>query len=125
MEVRKLLDSFGCDQVAGCRENMPVVEACRIDEVGGWRDFEGRLLTKFAIEPACKGIRIVRYKKGNPLDVDISENWHLMIDFMPGSQQHRWTMSGRGAWPEGKGTEQKIAAETCSIANGVGASIGQ
>ena len=58
-----MLIDFGCDQIAGCRENMPVVEACRFDKLGGWRDIEGRLLTKFAIELACKGIRIVRWKK--------------------------------------------------------------
>jgi hypothetical protein len=56
-----LISQVGCSSVTSCQEQMPAVEACRLNPTGGVAEFENAVATAFASDPACHGINVVKF----------------------------------------------------------------
>lgn len=132
---RAEVSKFGCAAVAGCSELMPRYLACTtgLAPKAQARNYEDNLMTQFAINPNCKGVKFSKFSSGTDRARGLSgSHWTLMIDYVVGSKRQHWTLQdskrsnqaspllqGTGATPE------KVAEDVCAIVLGQGGAVVQ
>jgi|SRR6185312_586255 len=125
-----LISQVGCSNVTACQEQMPAVEACRLDPTGGIAGFENAVSTEFATNPTCHGINFVKFsgpEHRRSTDSQFkAESWSLTFTFQPGTKVQKWALLRRGThdtYAEGKGSVQDITSKVCAAVKGQGASV--
>lgn len=126
-----LISQMGCNSVTSCKDMMPRVNACRLDDTGGVHDFEASLATAFAANPECSAISFVKfsgpqYATSAARKASERQHWSLMLDFIPGAKQQDWSLVHLGkqdSLAQGTGGAEEIAQKVCAIARNVGATV--
>jgi hypothetical protein len=138
-ENRSLINQIGCDTVTSCSEMMPQATACTVttDPEIDVRLFENELTSHFSINPACRGVQVIRYEGPKKTSAKTeaalanvyrgSRYWSLAIDFVPGKDKQSWGIT-RGEdlvaiTPGPEGNAMEIARDVCTIVSGRGAKI--
>ena len=126
-----LISQVGCRRVASCTEMVPVVDACQFDNAGGVSDFQNKLATAFASNPACANVKFVVF--AGPGHASKAANaamkgrhWHLQFSFIPGAKMQSWSLTRLGqssTSAEGNGSIEQVAGKVCVIASGAGAQV--
>ena len=99
-----------------------VAAACPFDPTAGLTVFESELTTQFAADPKCKGIRLLALAR----KVKSNSHWDLRISYFPGEPMQGWQLFApldNLHFYEGKGDQQKIADDVCSLVTEQGAKI--
>jgi hypothetical protein len=129
-ENAALISQVGCDQVASCRELMPIVEACALGVVEDVRRFENDLTTEFAANAECRSVQFVYFSgpdNTNKMVSDAMKKQHylLMLYYKPGARKQQWSMkrSDQSDLTQGEGNPEEIAKKVCSIAKEQGAKL--
>src|SRR5262249_24069311 len=97
------------------------------------RVFEDRLMTRFAINPSCKGAAFARYDGPNGKTPSVSDrsvldrpHWTLIIDFVVGASTQFWSLqyNNKGQLLQGESmTEARMASDVCAIVMGKGGAV--
>jgi hypothetical protein len=115
-----------------CNDSTPANRtACEAGAVMEVREFERLLATEFASNSACQSVRLVQYEgptdtRPEAVEAVSAKPSFLMLDYIPGTKQQRWTMATRAehsAATEGSGDAREIAATVCVIVRQRGAEI--
>jgi hypothetical protein len=115
--------------------NRSVRDACLFDPTGGELVYESKIMTRFAVDPKCKGIQFsMSSDERSRLIVTQTPFWELQIDYMPGEQNQEWRLlnpdieervrQGKDVGTlAGAGNEGKIASDVCSVVTKRGADL--
>ncbi len=99
-----------------------------IDEV---HDFEGRLVTAFAVDPICHGVSITSWQgPGGPAAKPTKgPQWQLMLDYTVGQPSQDWSMAPPektpGTYTNGTGDAAQIIHSVCSVITHMGGAIAE
>ena len=129
-ENAALISQVGCDQVASCRELMPIVEACALGVVEDVRRFENDLTTEFAANAECRSVQFVYFSGPDNTSKMVSDamkkqHYLLMLYYKPGARKQQWSMkrSDQSDLTQGEDNPEEIAKKVCSIAKEQGAKL--
>lgn len=106
------------------------------------RRLENQVMDALAVNTRCKGVVAViggheKYDgKFNPVATAIQEHkdhWDLLLDYIPGSKVHEWSLEPQHAWNNqrllegqmvsGDGSAAQIADQVCIVVTGQGAAV--
>ena len=115
-----------------CQSLPKKTPSCQEDQVRNVRVFEIELTTQFAAQSECSGVKITRLRDPGEVNraaasLDGKRSWTLTLNYMPGSRTQEWHMLSTlppATVTKGEGSPAEIAAATCKIANGRGATQG-
>ena len=113
----------------GACSNQFSKEACASSSRMEVRDFEAEIVSAFAADSHCHGIKVATYQgpnqKNPPPIKDTSGYWTLLVDFTnPEQPMQKWSLIGKKPNAlQGTDEPRSIARRICVALNGEGAEI--